>query len=306
MDTITAADVTAAADRIAGRVRRTPVLQVAPGRWLKLEVLQHTGTFKARGAFNRQLRARELGQLDPARGVVAASGGNAGLAHAHAAAELGVPATVFVPTTAPLVKVSRLRSLGADVRLVGEQYAQAYEAAVEFAAERGAVFCHAYDQPEIAAGAGTLALELLEDVPEVDTVVVAVGGGGLFAGVAAALEGRARVVAVEPFGAPTLHRALAAGEPADVEVGGVAADSLGARRIGSIAWDLAQRTSPVSLLVDDDAITAARQQLWARFRVVAEHGAAAAWAGLAAYSPAEGERVAVVVCGANTDPADLG
>ncbi|MFD0481559.1 threonine/serine dehydratase [Kineococcus sp. GCM10028916] len=305
MDTITAQDVHDAATRITGRIRRTPVLGIGPGRWLKLEQLQHTGSFKARGAFNRQLAARERGELDPARGIVAASGGNAGLAHAYAAAQLGVPATVFVPETAPAVKVARLGALGADVRLVGSEYAVAYEAAVEFAAAKGAVFCHAYDQPEIAAGAGTLALELLEDVPDVDTVVVAVGGGGLFAGVAAALEGRVRVVAVEPVGAPTLHRALAAGGPVDVAVSGIAADSLGARSVGALAFDLAQRSDPVSLLVDDAAITAARSDLWSQFRVVAEHGAAAAWAGVSAYGPAEGERVVVVVCGANTDPSTL-
>ncbi|MEZ0163193.1 threonine/serine dehydratase [Kineococcus sp. LSe6-4] len=305
MHTLTAADVHAAADRTAGRVLRTPVLQVQTGWWLKLEQLQHTGTFKARGAFNRQLAARERGELDPARGVVTASGGNAGLAHAHAAAELGVPATVFVPETAPAVKVRRLRALGADVRPVGTEYARAHEAAVRFARERGAVFCHAYDQVEVAAGAGTLALEIAQDVPGLDTVVVAVGGGGLFAGVAAALEGSVRVVAVEPESAPTLHAALAAAEPVDVAVSGVAADSLGARRVGDLGFDLARRTGPVSLLVDDDAIRAARQDLWSRFRVVAEHGAATAWAGLASYRPATGERVAVVVCGANTDPSDL-
>ncbi|WP_432542548.1 threonine/serine dehydratase [Kineococcus sp. SYSU DK002] len=305
MDTITPADIAAAADRTAGRVRRTPVLRVGPDLWLKLEFLQHTGTFKARGAFNRQLVARERGELDATRGVVAASGGNAGLAHAFAAAELGVPATVFVPESAPAVKVRKLRGLGADVRQVGSEYVRAYEAAVAFAQDRGAVFCHAYDQPEVAAGAGTLAVELLEDVPDVDTVLVAVGGGGLFAGVAAALEGSARVVAVEPVGAPTLHDALAAGEPVDVAVSGVAADSLGARRIGSIGFDVARRTRPVSLLVGDEQIAAARRDLWSRFRVVAEHGAAAAWAGLEAYRPAAGERVAVVVCGANTDPSDL-
>ncbi|WP_380171856.1 threonine/serine dehydratase [Kineococcus sp. DHX-1] len=305
MDSLTAADVTAAADRTAGRVLRTPVVQVQPGLWLKLEQLQHTGTFKARGAFNRQLAARERGELDPSRGVVAASGGNAGLAHAYAATELGIPATVFVPETAPAVKVRKLRALGADVRSVGSEYARAYEAAVGFAQERGAVFCHAYDQLEVAAGAGTLAQEIAEDVPDIDTVVVAVGGGGLFSGVAAALEGSARVVAVEPENAPTLHAAVAAGEPVDVPVSGVAADSLGARRIGALGFDLARRTRPLSLLVDDGAIEAARHDLWSRFRIVAEHGAAAAWAGFAAYRPEPGERVAVVVCGANTDPSDL-
>jgi threonine dehydratase len=301
--TITAADVAAAATRIAGRVRRTPVL---PGdgsaAWLKCEFMQQTGTFKARGAVNRQLAARERGELDPAVGVVTASGGNAGLAHAWVARELGVPATVFVPENAPPVKVERLRGYGAEVRPVGQQYAEAYEAAVDFAAVAGALFCHAYDQPEIAAGAGTIALELLEDVPDLDTVVVAVGGGGLYAGIATALDGRARVVAVEPVTAPTLHAALAAGGPVDVEVSGIAADSLGARRLGQLAWDVTVRSAPDSVLVDDEQIIDARDRLWDEFRILAEPGAATAWAALSSgvYRPQPGERVAVVICGANT------
>ena len=306
---ITRDDVLAAAERTAGRVRRTPRLAPAAedAPWLKCEFLQHTGTFKARGALNRQLAARERGELERSVGVVVASGGNAGLANAWAAAALGVPATVFVPVTAPAVKVARLREHGARVHRVGAEYAEAHAAALEHVRATGALLCHAYDQPEIAAGAGAIGEEVLADEPGIDTVVLAVGGGGLFAGVAAAVAGRARVVAVEPTGAPTLHAALRAGEPVDVPVSGIAADSLGARRVGDIAFDVARRVPPVSVLVDDDAIAAARLRLWREHRVPAEHGAAAAHAALTsgAYVPAPGERVAVVVCGANTDPATL-
>jgi threonine dehydratase len=301
-------DVLAARERIAGHVRRTPLLALGGSGWLKLEFLQHTGSFKARGAFNRQLAAAERGELDPAIGVVTASGGNAGMAHAFAARSLGVPATVFVPEATPSVKVDRLHAYGADVRLVGSEYAEAQAAAVAFADAAGAVFCHAYDQPEIAAGAGVLAEELLDDLPDADTVVVAVGGGGLLAGVLAAVDGRARVVAVEPATAPTLHAALAAGEPVDVEVSGVAKDSLGARRLGAIAWEVAGRsTDLVSVLVGDDAVVAARAELWSEARIASEHGAATAYAALTsqAYRPAPGERVVTVVCGANTDPVTL-
>ena len=305
---ITRDDVLAAQQRIAGSVRRTPLQQVGTSSWFKLEFLQHTGSFKARGALNRQLAAGERGELDPAVGVVAASGGNAGMAHAFAARSIGVPATVFVPETTPRAKVDRLHEYGADVRLVGSEYAEAYAAAVEFAQLRGAVFCHAYDQPEVAAGAGVLAEEVLADVPDVDTLVVAVGGGGLLAGVLAAVDGRARVVAVEPVSAPTLSAALAAGEPVDVEVSGVAKDSLGARRIGSICFEVAGRAADlVSLLVADADIVAARARLWSEARIASEHGAATAYAALTsgAYLPAPGERVVTVVCGANTDPASL-
>lgn len=307
---ITRDDVLAAQQRIAERVRRTPVLAVDAGTsrlWLKCEFLQLAGVFKTRGAFNRILSGLEAGSLDPATGIVAASGGNAGLAHAYAAAQVGVPATVFVPETAPAVKVARLREYGATVRHAGQQYAEAYAAAVAFADAAGALFCHAYDQPEVAAGAGTIGEEVLEDLPDVDTVVVAVGGGGLFAGVAAAVEGRARVVTVEPVLIPTLHDALQAGQPVDVAVSGIAADALGARRVGTIAFEVARRTRPTSVLVDDDAISAARNALWQDYRMAVEHGAAAAYAGLTsgAYRPAPGERVAVVVCGANTDPRTL-
>ncbi len=311
---LTRDDVEAARRRIAAHVRRTPVTVLAAGDLLpgvpvalKLEQLQHTGSFKARGALNRVLSAAARGELGPA-GVVAASGGNAGLAVAHAAAREGVAARVYVPTTAPAVKVARLRELGADVVQVGDRYALAHEAAVAHAQEAGALFCHAYDQPEVCAGQGTLALELAEQLDGgVDTVLVAVGGGGLMAGVAAALEGRARVVGVEPGTVPTFAAALDAGEPVDVPVSGVAADSLGATRLGAIAWAVARRTGARSVLVDDADVVAARRLLWERYRLVVEHGAACVVAALVAgaYVPDGDERVAVVLCGANTAPEDL-
>lgn len=308
---ITRTDVEIAGRRVAGRVRRTPLhrldVERGQGGWFKLEYLQHTGTFKARGAFNRIIAASEEGVLDPRVGVVVASGGNAGLANAFAARSMGVRATVFVPETAPEVKVQGLRRYGADVVLHGREYADALEAAIEHAQATGAVYCHAYDQPEIAAGAGTLGLEILEDLDMVDTIVLAVGGGGLMAGVAAATEGHARVVGVEPSTCPTLHAALSAGAPTDVSVSGVASDSLGARRIGDIAFSVATRTGVQSVLVEDPDIVAARRALWEEHRIVVEHGAATALAGLTAgsYRPAEGERVVVVLCGANTDPASV-
>lgn len=310
---ITRSDVETATRRIAGRVRRTPVVELDRGTfapagqaWFKLEFMQHSGSFKARGAFNRILAAAEAGVL-PAEGVIAASGGNAGLAVAYAASTLQVPAEVYVPTNAPAVKVSKLGALGATVVQVGHEYAEAYDAAIKRAADTGALFCHAYDQPEICAGQGTLALELLDQIGPLDTVVLAVGGGGLMAGVAAALQGQANIVAVEPETIPTLHAALAAGHPVDVEVSGIAADSLGARRVGTIAYDVAVRTGVRSVLVSDDAIVSARRLLWGHHRIVIEHGTAAALAALisSAYRPAAGERIAILLCGANTDLTDL-
>jgi threonine dehydratase len=311
---IHSSDVRAAAARLAGHVRVTPLIEADQGAfppagrvWLKLELLQHTGSFKVRGAFNRILSAAEQDML-PAAGVVTASGGNAGLAVAYAAACYGLPARVYVPATAPPVKVARLREYGAMVVQGGDRYADAQEAAAKHAAGAGALFCHAYDQPEICAGQGTLGRELLDQADgQVDTVLVAVGGGGLMAGIAAATEGRARVTGVEPAAIPTLHAALAAGRPVDVAVGGVAADSLGASRLGDIAWTVAARANVRSVLVSDADIIAARKYLWDKYRVAAEHGGATALAALltGAYQPAEGERIAVVVCGANTDPATL-
>ena len=306
-------DVERARDRVRRHVRTTPVLDVesevlGTPAWFKLELLQHTGSFKARGAFNRLLAAREAGLLDPEVGVVVASGGNAGMANAYAAARLGVPATVYVPETAPAVKVSRLKAYGARVVLSGNEYAAAHEAAQHEVTRSGALYCHAYDQPEIAAGAGTLALELVDQVTSgIDTVVVAVGGGGLLAGVTAALDGTVTVVGVEPTGARTLRSALESGQPVDVPVSGVAADSLGARRLGDIAFEVTSRLPVRSVVVSDDDIVAARALLWERWRLVVEHGAATALAGLTsgAYAPEPDERVAVVLCGANTDPRGL-
>lgn len=307
------ADVQEAAGRIRGRVRRTPVIKLeheeplpAGTMWLKLEYLQHTGSFKPRGAFNRILAAAENGGL-PEAGVTVASGGNAGLGVAYAAKRLGVRARVFVPETAPRVKVEKLRKLGAEVVQTGRIYGDAYRVAVRESEETGALFCHAYDQPEVCAGQGTLGLELLDQVDGVDTVLVAVGGGGLLAGVATAVYGHARVVAVEPERAPTLHTALAEGGPTDVEVSGIAADSLGATVIGDIAYKVAVDTRVRSVLVTEDAIREARRLLWDRYRIAAEYGAASPFAALlsGAYRPQPDERLAVVICGANTDPADL-
>jgi threonine dehydratase len=306
----TRADVEAAADRIAGRVRVTPVMQADAGvfapagrAWLKLEQVQHTGSFKVRGAFNRLLAAGAL----PPEGVIAASGGNHGLAVAYAARALGARAEVYVPRTCPPVKVAKLRSLDAEVVQVGEIYNDAYEAALKREAETGALLVHAYDQEEVCAGQGTLALELLAQTGGVDTVLVAVGGGGLMAGIAAACEGLAQVVAVEPENIRTLNAALAAGGPVRVPVSGVAADSLGASRIGEIAYATAVRTGVRSVLVSDEAIVEARRTLWDHRRLVVEHGTAAALAALlsGAYVPRQGERLAVIICGANTDPSDL-
>ncbi|MFI0409995.1 threonine/serine dehydratase [Actinomadura sp. 3N508] len=308
------AAVQAASARVDGHVRRTPVLAVDPApfapaarMWLKLELTQHTGTFKARGAFNHILAARDEGRL-PDSGVVAASGGNAGLAFAYAASQAGVPAEVYVPETAPPVKVARLRALGATVVQVGTRYAEAQDAATKRAADTGALFCHAYDLPEVCAGQGTLGVEILEQTGgEVDTVLLAVGGGGLMAGVATALESHARVVGVEPEGIPTLERALHEGRPVDVDVSSIAADSLGATRLGEIAFSVASRTGVGSVLVTEEAIIEARRFIWDEYRLAVEHGTATAVAALrsGAYRPAPGERVMLVLCGANTDPSDL-
>jgi threonine dehydratase len=310
------ADVEAAARRIGGRVRPllvTPPETAAP--WgggsarlsFALEFLQHTGTFKARGAANLAA-VHVAGGTMPEAGITIASGGNAGLACAWAARATGTHATVFVPATAPAVKVAKLHEYQADVRLVGTEYAHALEASVEFARKSGALLSHAYDNPFVAAGAGTLALELLHLAADVDTVVVSVGGGGLFSGTAAALLSRGvRVVAVEPERCRALNAALAAGGPVDVEVDSVAADALGARRASRMAFELARSPLVSSVLVPDVEIVAARRALWHGRRLAVEAGAATALAALrtGAYTPADGEHVAVVLCGANTDPSDL-
>lgn len=270
--------------------------------WLKLEHLQVGGSFKARGMLNRLL-ANPI----PPSGVIVASGGNAGIATAAAARALGVPCEVFVPRVSSAAKQARLRALGATVVVGGDAYADALQACLARQQQTGALLTHAYDQPEVVAGAGTLAreIELQGGVPH--SVLVSVGGGGLIAGVAAWFEGRARVVALEPERAPTLHAARAAGEPVDVAVGGIAADSLGARRIGAIAWDLTQRHVHDALLLGDDAILAAQRWLWREMKLAVEPAAALGLAALqtGAYRPRADETVCLIVCGANLDPASL-
>ncbi|MFB7235352.1 serine/threonine dehydratase [Streptomyces sp. NPDC056269] len=317
---LTYADIKTAADRIAGQVRPVTVAEAEPGAeaytlHLALEHMQHTGSFKARGAQNFLLAHREDGTL-PAAGVTIASGGNAGLACAWAALRQGVRATVFLPTTAPKVKADRLAGYGADVRLVGTEYAEALAACEAFAAETGALASHAYDHPLIAAGAGTLLDEIHDRIPDLDTVVVAVGGGGLFSGVATAARHHGiRTVAVEPENCRALDAALRAGHPVDVPVDSVAADSLGARRASATALAAARHDGVRTVLVPDTAIIRARRALWHDRRLAVEHAAATALAALTpperqddttyGYRPARGEKVCVVLCGANTDPADL-
>lgn len=306
-------DVKTAAERIAGQVRPVTLARGDDSHpytlWLALEFMQHTGSFKARGAANFLLAHRERGAL-PEAGVTLASGGNAGLACAWAAWEQGVTATVFLPETAPEVKVARLRSYGADVRLVGTEYAEAAAACEEFAASSGALASHAYDDTLIAAGAGTLVEEVRAQVPDLDTLVVSVGGGGLFAGVAAAAQHHGiRVVAVEPQRCRALNAAIEAGRVVDVPVDSVAADSLGARRATPMALAAAGHRNMRSVLVPDPAIAEARETLWTERRLAVEHAAATAYAGITAhpapYTPSRGEVVAAVLCGANTDVSEL-
>lgn len=291
----------AAGARIAGHVRRTPVLTMEPrsrleGVTFKLDTLQPTGTFKARGAFNRLLAEDPR----PER-VVAASGGNFAKAIAHAAQKLGVHADLFVPDTSPREKVDALEVYGATLHLVPGMYPDALDVSLRFVAEEGGVFAHAYDQPEVVAGAGTTGMEVEAQVPGVGSVLVAVGGGGLIAGVASWFRGTARVIGVETEGTPTLHAALAAGQPVDVELSGIAVSSLGARRIGDIAWQAASRWVDQSILVADDDAVRAQTWLWEELRLVVEPGSAAPVAALltGAYRPAPEERVVVILCGAN-------
>ncbi|MEV7188739.1 threonine/serine dehydratase [Kitasatospora sp. NPDC093102] len=344
MHQLTYGDIKAATDRTAGRIRPVALARVDPGAirtarrdplddrevepcevWLAMEFMQHTGSFKARGAQNFIQAHRDATTL-PDAGVTIASGGNAGLACAWAAQQQGVRATVFLPETAPAVKVAKLHGYGAEVRLVGAEYAEALAACDEFAAATGALASHAYDHPLIAAGAGTLLEEIHQQIPGLDTVVVAVGGGGLFTGVATAAQHHGiRTVAVEPENCRALNAAIEAGRPVDVTVDSIAADSLGARRASAMALHAARQDGVHSVLVADDGIVRARQALWDHRRVAVEHGAATALAALTApdqhaddhdlptrpasagrsYRPGSGEKVCVVLCGANTDPSDL-
>jgi len=291
-------------------IRRTPVIEVGGAdlgldsvRLLfKLESLQHAGSFKTRGAF-ANLLTREV----PAAGVVAASGGNHGAAVAYAAGKLGKPATIFVPSVSSPAKMDRIRGYQANLVVSGERYADALAASERWAAETGALLIHAYDQAETLLGQGTLAMELEAQDPQLDTLLVAVGGGGLLGGIAAWYSGRLKLVGVEPEAAPTLTSALRAGQPVDAEAGGIAADSLAPKRVGEMMFPIAQAFVSSVVLVADEAIRQAQETLWDVLRVAAEPGGAAALAALLScrYRPAPGERVGVLVCGGNTAAVDF-
>ena len=286
-------------------VRRTPLLKADPADFglavnaltFKLEFLQHSGSFKARGAF-----ANLLSRKVPVAGVVAASGGNHGAAVAYAAHRLRMPATIFVPDVASPAKQERIRGYGAELVVGGSRYADALAASEAHIEKTGAMPVHAYDQAETLLGQGTVGMELEEDAPDIDTLLVAVGGGGLIGGIAAWYGRRIRIVAVEPEAAPTLHDALAAGRPVDAPAGGIAADSLAPRQVGQLMFPIARANVDQVVLVSDDAIHQAQERLWSTLRVVTEPGGAAAFAALLSgrYKPSAGERVAVLLCGANT------
>jgi threonine dehydratase len=286
-------------------IRQTPVMEIDTAEFglpanrltLKLELLQHSGSFKARGAFTNLLK-----RAVPAAGVAAASGGNHGAAVAYAAMKLGKPAKIFVPTVSSPAKVARIRDYGAELVIEGDRYADALAASETWVQQTGAMPVHAFDQNETIMGQGTVGLELERQASDVDTVLVAVGGGGLIAGIAAWYAGRAKVVGVEPLASPTLTRALEAGHPVDAEAGGLAADSLAPKRVGERVFPIVQRYAPRTVLVTDDAIAAAQATLWKSLRVVAEPGGAAAFAAITsgAYTPESGEHVAVIISGGNT------
>jgi threonine dehydratase len=308
---VTRSDIERVYPVIAPHIRRTPIITVSGADFvlppftitLKLEHLQHAGSFKTRGAF-----ANLLTRSPPKAGVVAASGGNHGAAVAYAAMKVGLPARIFVPTVASPAKIDRIRSYGADLTVGGERYAEALAASIEWSKSSGAMPVHAFDQIETMTGQGTLGLELSEQAPELDTVLVAVGGGGLIGGIAAWYESRTRVVGVEPEGAPTLAEALKAGEPVDAATGSVAADSLAPKRVGELMFPIAQAHIDRVVLVTDDAIRMAQRTLWEGLRLVVEPGGCTAFAALVsgAYRPADGERVGVVVSGANTTAVNFG
>ena len=304
-------DSIAATERLIRlHIRRTPVIAVDRADFgldrgplvFKLEFLQYTGSFKPRGAF-ANLLTREV----PAAGIVAASGGNHGVAAAYAAMRLGIKATIFVPEVTSAAKLDRIRSYGADLLVGGRLYADALAASEAFTARTGALQIHAYDQPETLLGQGTVGLELEQDAPETDTLLAAVGGGGLIGGIAAWHAGRIRIVGVEPETAPTLHAAFEAGRPVDAPAGGIAADSLAPRRVGELMFPIARQYVERVALVTDEAIAAAQRMLWDRLRIVAEPGAAAALAALLSgcYVPTPDERVAILLCGANSTAVDF-
>jgi threonine dehydratase len=295
---------------IRPHIRRTPIVEVDGADFgldsitiiFKLELFQHAGSFKARGAFTNLL-TRTVG---PA-GVVAASGGNHGVAVAFAAMKLGKPATIFVPSVASPAKVDRIRSYGAELVIAGDRYAESLEASEAWTTQSGAMSIHAYEGDETLLGQGTLGLELEEQDPKLDSLLVAVGGGGLIGGVAAWYQNRLKLISVEPMEAPTLNLALNAGRPVDSPAGGIAADSLAPRQVGQQMFPIAQKFVHSSILVSDDEIIAAQKRLWDTVRVAAEPGGAAAFAGLLSgrYKPEPGERVGVIVCGGNTDKVNF-
>jgi len=304
-EALSCAAIEATAQRIAPHVRRTPVLQVDGGDFglpgvrllFKLEYLQHAGSFKPRGAFNHLL-TRQV----PKVGVVAASGGNHGAAVAYAAGQLEVPATIFVPKVASQAKIEQIRAYGATLKIVGERYADALAASEAFVNASGAMPIHAYDQIETLQGQATVGLEFERDAPGLDLLLVSVGGGGLIGGIAAWASGRLRVIGVEPELAPTLTHALQAGAPVDSPAGGIAADSLAPRRIGTLAFAIARQHVERTVLVSDDAIRDAQRALWRVLRIVVEPGGAAAMAALLSgvLQPEPGQTVGVLLCGANT------
>jgi threonine dehydratase len=303
-------NITSTYQLILPYVRRTPVIELQGSDFgldgisliFKLELLQHSGSFKARGAF-----ANLLMRKVPAAGVVAASGGNHGAAVAFAAMKLKYPARIFVPEVASPAKLERIRGYGANLVVTGQRYADALAASEEWAAQSGALVIHAFEQVETLLGQGTVGLEFENQYPGLDTLLVAVGGGGLIGGIAAWYESRVRIVGVEPEAAPTLTRARQAGRPVDAEAGGIAADSLAPKRVGEIMFTIAQAHVKDVLLVSDDSIVEAQKALWKVLRVVAEPGGAAALAALLSrrYQPQPGERVGVLVCGGNTTAVDF-
>ncbi len=296
-------------ERIKNHVRLTPVVEIAEGTFdnalpwnIKLEMLQHSGSFKARGAFNNLL------SLDiPETGVVAASGGNHGAAVAFAAMKLGIAANIFVPEISSPAKIERIRNYGAQVHVGGDAYADALNASEEFSKRTKALSIHAYNTPETLCGQATVALEWQNQASHLDTILVAVGGGGLIGGTAAWYRDDIKIIAVEPQTACALHAALKAGKPVDVPVSGIAADSLGAKSIGSLVLPIAQTFVDETVLVSNDAIAMAQKTLWEVLRIVAEPGGAAAFSALlsGAYTPAANERVGVLVCGANTNAVNF-
>ena len=311
---VTPHDIENAAARLTGHIRVTPLLDIGAGELdlpidvvLKLELLQHVGSFKPRGAFNRVLAAGTI----PTAGLVAASGGNHGAAVAFVGRSLGHRAEVFVPSTSPFMKRERIAALGATVHVVDGLYDDAQAAATAHQLNTGALAVHPYDHPDVVAGQGTMARELELQMAargsKFDTVLVASGGGGFTAGQAAWFAGRKRIVAVEPETSQCLRAARLAGEPVEVSVSGVAADSLGAKKLGAVAWTIVEHFVAGAITVSDDDIRVAQRLLWDRLRLVAEPGGATALAALCsgAYTPSPGERIVVVVCGSNCDPATV-